>query len=219
MPFELLPLVKEIHRQARLQAIPPPAATRLVKLLYLADLEWRRRHAGQPLAQLTWRFLHFGPCAPELAPLLGGPDVEISDLKGGKAAHRLIFAPEDLQTSQVPEEVSQLAAQLVKEWGDADLNLLLDYVYFETEPMEAVSRGDLLDFSGLRPPAPTVPPHLDQRELAVLRKRLRERVKQLTLPATGAQLPLEAIEAASYWDQDDRPPRLPQGIPISFPGT
>ncbi len=219
MPFELLSLVKELHRQARLQDMPPPAATRLVKLLYLADLEWRRRHLGQPLAQLTWRFLHFGPYATELAPLLGGPDVEISGLKGGKAARRLVFAPEDLQTSQVPGEVSQLLAQLVKRWGDADLNLLLDYVYFETEPMEAATRGDLLDFSGLKPLTPAVPPPLDQRKLAALRKRLEERVKHLTLPAAGVELPLEAIEAARYWDEDDRPPRLPQGIPVRFPGT
>jgi hypothetical protein len=219
MPFELLPLVKEIHRQARLQAMAPPAATRLVKLLYLADLEWRRRHAGEPLAQLTWRFLHFGPYATEVAALLGGPDVEICDLKGGKAARRLVFAPEDLEASRVPEEVSQLAAQLVKDWGDADLNMLLDHVYFETEPMEAARRGELLDFTCLRPPPRPAPLPVDQQKLAALRKRLRERVKQLTLPATGVELPLDAIQAARSWDEDDRPPRLPPGTPVKFSET
>jgi hypothetical protein len=149
MAFELLSLVREIHRQARLQGMSPPAATRLVKLLYLADLEWRRRHAGQPLAALTWQFLHFGPYATELADLLGGPEVERTEFEPGKVAHRLPLEVEDLDRPQVPDEVSGLLASLVKTWGDADLNLLLDYVYFETEPMEAAQRGQLLDFSRL----------------------------------------------------------------------
>jgi len=89
MPVELPLLVKEIHRQARLQGVAPPGATRLVKLLYLADLEWRRQHGGAPLAQLTWRFLHFGPYACELTDLLDGPDVEKIEFQTGKVAHRL----------------------------------------------------------------------------------------------------------------------------------
>jgi hypothetical protein len=89
MPVELPLLVKEIHRQAQ---------TRLVKLLYLADLEWRRQHGGAPLAQLTWRFLHFGPYACELTGLPDGPDVEKIEFQTGKVAHRLTLGSEALES-------------------------------------------------------------------------------------------------------------------------
>ncbi|HOQ47246.1 MAG TPA: hypothetical protein PK157_18145 [Bryobacteraceae bacterium] len=219
MPVELPLLVKEIHRQARLQGMAPPGATRLVKLLYLADLEWRRQHGGAPLAQLTWRFLHFGPYACELADLLGGPEVEKTEFETGKVAHRLVFAPEELENPQVPEEICGLLARLLKSWGDADLNMLLDFVYFETEPMERARRGELLDFSQLRQPARAAPPRVDQQRLKALRARLAERVRDLKLRTGGLQSPLIAHDGARVWDEEDRPVKLPIGAPIEFPGV
>ena len=64
MPFELMPLIREVYRQSLKRGIYPPAVTRLVKLLYLADIEWRKRYRGEPLADLTWRFLHFASYLP-----------------------------------------------------------------------------------------------------------------------------------------------------------
>jgi hypothetical protein len=219
MPFELLPLIQEVHRQARLQGLAPPAATRLVKILYLADLEWRRRHVGEPLAKLTWRFLHFGPYACELAPFLGGEDVERKEFLGGKVAKRLVFPPEELGNVQVPEDVCRLLAGLVKAWGDADLNILLDYVYFETEPMENAQRGELLDFSRLREPAPQFRFRVDPQKLKALRARLRERVEQLHLCRDGVQEPWNAHEGSRAWDEDDRSFRIPVDTPIDLPGA
>jgi len=219
MVVELLPLVTEIHRQAHLQGMAPPAATRLVKLLYLADLEWRRLHAGEPLASLTWRFLHFGPYARELGDLLGGPEVEKTEFEAGKVAHRLAIEPEDLASSQVPDEVCRLLARLVKTWGDADLNMLLDYVYFETEPMERAQRGELLDFSRLRQPARCAPPKVDQQKLKALRARLSERVRELNLRIGGLEVPFNAQDGARVWDEEDRPLRFPVGASIKFDGV
>jgi len=117
-----------------------------VKLLYLADIEWRKRHSGEPLARLTWKFLHFGPYAVELANPLGDPDMEIAELEGGRKARRFSFSEDELNQGEVPEELSSIIGALVNRWGEADLNLLLDHVYFDTEPMENAERGDVLDF-------------------------------------------------------------------------
>src|SRR5262249_40056968 len=76
------------YRQSLRQKIYPPAVARLVKLLYLADIEWRKSHGGEPLANLTWKFLHFGPYAVEFAALLGNPDMEIQEIDGEKQASR-----------------------------------------------------------------------------------------------------------------------------------
>jgi hypothetical protein len=95
MPFQIMPLIREIYRQAQVQRLAPPAVTRLVKLIYLADLEWRKRHAGEPLGELTWRFLRFGPYALELAPYLGDPEMEIRESEEGRIARRFSFSEDD----------------------------------------------------------------------------------------------------------------------------
>jgi len=38
-------------------------------------------------------------------------------------------------------KVVSTAALLPKDWGNADLNMLLDHVYFETEPMGRDQKG------------------------------------------------------------------------------
>jgi len=155
MQFDLITLIREIYRQTELQRMPPPYVTRLVKLLYLADLEWRRTHKGEPIANLTWKFLRFGPYANELADLLGGPELEVTELEQGKDARRFTFGKET-EKSGLPSEIVGLLNQLVKKWGDVQLNKLLDYVYFDTEPMENAKRYELLDFSGLTPSPPLI---------------------------------------------------------------
>ena len=48
-------------------------------------------------------------------------------------------------------KVSLVIKRVVGEWGSRSLPELLDYVYFETEPMEAVKkRGEILDFSTIQ---------------------------------------------------------------------
>ena len=169
MPFDIMPLIREIYRQARCHKIYPPAVTRLVKLLYLTDIEWRKRHKGEPLADLTWKFLHFGPYAIELAGPLGDPEMEIQELQGGNRSRRFTFSEHELESKEVPEELSSIMAALVKRWGDADLNSLLDYVYFETEPMENARRGEILDFSQLAPFVYAPPPKFDEAKLKTIR--------------------------------------------------
>jgi len=215
MPHDLRALVREVHRQARLARISEPAATRLVKLLYLADLEWRRRY-GEPLADLSWRFFHYGPYADEFTGILGGPDVERVEFERGKVAKRLTFSAESLQSSTLPEEVQSLLATLVRQWGDADLNALLDHVYFDTEPMENARRGEPLDFSQLRSAKPTRPVRLDRQKLKELRKKLAERVRALNLRREALQLPRTASEGLQEWDKDVGDPNLPVGAPVEF---
>jgi len=52
-------------------------------------------------------------------------------------------------TSAIRAAVSFAANVFITRWGDADLNMLLDYVYFDIEPMENVARGESLKFTNL----------------------------------------------------------------------
>ncbi|MFZ3342953.1 MAG: hypothetical protein WA213_18870 [Terriglobales bacterium] len=209
MPFDIMPLVREVYRQSKRNGFYAPAMTRLVKLLYLADIEWRKGHNGEPLANLTWRFLHFGPYALELAEPLGGPEMEVKELEGGKEVRRFTFSEDELKDPQVPEEVVSIFAHLVKRWGGTDLNMLLDYV--DTEPMEAATRGELLDFTVLTSSAPPVVPKFDSAKLNAVRSRIRERAKAMGLTREGAHFPSVDVASERAWDEDDRPVHLPVG--------
>jgi len=216
MPIDVNELIHEVYRQAALQRMPPPFVTRLVKLIYLADLEWRRTHRGEPLTDLTWKFLHYGPYATEFAELFADPEMEVKELESGKLARRFDFSPEALDRPVVPEEIASVIGKLVKRWGDADLNTLLDHVYFDTEPMENAKRGELLDFSTVRSPELSRPVRVDAQRLKRLRDQLKDRVKQLGLTRGGIHVPVVDIESQQAWDEDDRRIALPVGQQIHF---
>ena len=216
MPFETPSLIREIYRQAMLNRIAPPAVTRIVKLIYLADIEWRKRHDGQPLGDLTWRFLHYGPYAVELAEPLGDPDMEIREIRQGIAARTFSFSPEELSATAVPEELSTIISSLVERWGGAELNSLLDHVYFDTEPMESAHRGELLDFSTVRPaPSARVTP-IDQDKLRQIRLTIKERTRALGLTKAGIHVPLVDVESNTAWDEEHLPVDVKPGTTVRF---
>jgi hypothetical protein len=129
---------------------------RLVKFLYLADLNWAKENNGEILTGWPWRFVHYGPfCSESL------DTIEKAYHSGfiEKGAYQSKFADEDYNLYWCSEEpdISEkiplfLRSQLneaISKWGD-DTYGLLDYVYFETEPMLDAKKGDLLDFSKAR---------------------------------------------------------------------
>jgi hypothetical protein len=180
--------------------------------LYLADLEWRRNHGGEPIAELTWKFLHFGPYANELADFLGGPDVEVTELEGGKEARRFVFG-DNVESQGLPDDVVSLLRHLVKKWGNVELNRLLDYVYFDTEPMENANRYELLDFSRLAPSTHSSQPHFDNGRIKELRDRLKRRVTELGLTRNGIHVPSIDLESEQAWDDERMLSSVPANVP------
>jgi hypothetical protein len=214
MPFELEAIIREIYRQAKRVGIQPPNATRLVKLVYLADIEWRKSQQNEPLSDVHWRFHHYGPYASEFSPILGGDDVEVEELSNGKTVKRLSYDHHDLEEPQTPEAVSSLLQRIVKEWGDTHINLLLNHVYFNTQPMENAARGEALDFSKLHPDM-TVKLNLDPKAVAKLRAELSGHLERLGL--SGGDLHRPAVDMDAWGeDEDARTPRLPAGAEVKF---
>ncbi len=126
--------------------------TKLVKLLYLIDVENCRRRRGT-LSGLEWHFYHYGPYAFEIDDALDElaldiPQETVSTLRGHKV---IIFRPDGDLRPRLADYVQlrelRLVNKVIREWGETDLNSLLNHVYFHTEPMINAKRGDLLDFS------------------------------------------------------------------------
>jgi len=212
MPVETLPLIAEVYRLSNEKGLGTPPVTRLVKILYLADLEWRRSHQGEPLTNLSWKFWHFGPYAPEIGEVFGTKDVESVELKSGKQCKFLTFKPDEVRSGGVPNSVSKLFNLILERWGGTDLNDLLDYVYFETEPMETAQRGQPLDFSTVRPIAQSVVPNLDTEKLRDLRKSFRKRVQELSFKRERTRAAPSMGKGEEVWKEEFEPINLKEGM-------
>ena len=133
--------------------------TKLVKLLYLIDVEFYRL-CSRKLTGFEWVFYYYGPYASAVDNVLTQLDLDIPQedvktLAGYKA--RVFKAPKHPDT-KFEEKASDLEKLIVdkvlREWGMAELNPLLSYAYFHTEPMKDAHRGEILDFSTIKRPPP-----------------------------------------------------------------
>jgi hypothetical protein len=132
---------------------------RLVKFLYLADLYWARENGGGTLTKWPWKFVHYGPfCAESLQSIDKAFQSELIQRTGYESKYVdedyfLYWCKEDRVDIErkLPIYLASPLHEAISKWGD-DTFGLLDYVYFETEPMLDAKKGDLLDFSKARKP-------------------------------------------------------------------
>lgn len=131
--------------------------------MYLADLYQARIKSGHTFTGFPWRFIYFGPYCREAlhcieeASRAGYICKETFESKFAEDKDYNLFSCADTDAEGLEEQVHiRILSQLqsaINRLGD-DTPLLLDYVYFETEPMEDVRKGDLLDFSKAKIPEP-----------------------------------------------------------------
>jgi len=123
--------------------------TRLVKFLYLIDLEHQRRY-GRTLTGLQWKCYLYGPYAFEL-PTIGarlGFDLQSEDFVNVKGHRGTLLRVPDSQEfpAGLSFGIEILVNGILRVWADQETADLLQYVY-HTEPMRHAQRGDKLDFS------------------------------------------------------------------------
>ncbi len=170
--------------------------TKLVKLLYLIDVE-RVRGRGRPLTGLRWIFFHYGPYAYELIDTL--TEMEGRELVASPWHDSVLYraapgAPDGDDWNAGPRRTVD---HVIERFAPLDLNELLDYVYFRTEPMTNAAREQPLNLLSaqddpserrhvpLRPPEP--PADLEQR-LGQWRARNARRLAPVALDPPGGFL-------------------------------
>jgi hypothetical protein len=157
--------------------------TKLVKLLYLIDLE-RAASGRHPLTGLRWVFFHYGPYALELPEILEPLEGSRLTVSGWEHAKLYRAAPEAPTGEEWPPATRRQVDDVIRRYAALDLNELLDFVYFHTAPMRDAVRGAPLDMSRARtepPPRPqpplsppAVPEHARTRLEAWRQRRSRE---------------------------------------------
>lgn len=132
---------------------------RVVKFVYLADVYYARGHGGKTLTTLPWAFINYGPyCSAvmkEIDTLATSGQVCRSQFPSRyENKEYSLFTCRDTDAekleSQIPDGVLYPLHEAIRRYGE-DTQALLDHVYFDTEPMENVRKGNLLDFSTARP--------------------------------------------------------------------
>jgi hypothetical protein len=193
---------------------------RLVKFLYLADLYHARVSRGETLTGWPWAFVYFGPWCQQVNEAIDNAvkegivlGKEYPSKYDDEKDYRL-FSVDD--TDKEPRIIDALPTYVwsklqwaIQKWAD-DSSGLLDYVYFETEPMTDAKRGSLLDFTKAR--MPEVPKKVEMKKIAKLKiqearkavERLKEKYKTATT-SRPRQGPVDSIfrEAINRLEEDD----------------
>lgn len=184
-----------------------PSRTRIVKILYLIDVEYYRRHR-QTLTGLKWICFKYGPYDLSFPRIFQKLDfIDLEETEEATADGRKIFRYETVEEQDISDLVGYsdkaMIDAIIEKWALENLNALLNHAYFETEPMEGAEKGDILDFSKIT--ARRYEPIILTRErmlsgeeqrdrrrrLTEARKRWEERVHQSNLAMREAPPPLD----------------------------
>jgi len=184
---------------------------RLVKFLYLADLYYARVSKGKTLTRWPWGFVYFGPWCKQVNEAIDNAaknDLiiakEYPSNHDDEKDYRLFWVED---TEEEPKIIDALPTYVwsrlqwaIQKWAD-DSSGLLDYVYFETEPMIDTSPGKILDFG--KSQMPQIPKKIEMRKLSKTKldeakksiARLQEKYKQST-----STRPLQGPTDTAYQD-------------------
>lgn len=167
---------------------------RLVKFIYLIDVEYYRAR-NKPLTNLKWIFYKFGPFAFEIQK--AGKSLgynlcseEFVSLTGKRGK---IFSVDTYQ--HPPRWLNQISLnvidQILEIWCDQETSTLLNYVYYQTEPMQFGVRNKQLDFSFIEKGTrfyefnvPKIGGEVKQNILSSIREYKEEEDIQLINPVT-----------------------------------
>lgn len=132
--------------------------TSLVKFVYLVDYWHAKESAGSTLTALKWRFLHFGPFDGAVMDAIDGLE-HVGWLNnqtgGGTSKDYQLFSlaasitRRTLQSIGLSARAATNVRQLLQQFG-RDQSKLLNFVYYQTEPMENAAPGALLEFTTCR---------------------------------------------------------------------
>jgi hypothetical protein len=126
--------------------------TKLLKLIYLFDVEFYRAH-GKTFTGFQWKYFHLGPWTREFDPLLeqlvshGDLTERIVERSEFDTRFLRAIGPANLR-KPFDNYMDEATLKIILDtWGSSMTGEILDYVYFRTEPMEHGIRNELLDFS------------------------------------------------------------------------
>jgi uncharacterized phage-associated protein len=178
---------------------------RITKLLYLLDVEYYRDN-GSIFTGFNWIYYKYGPYTAEIEDVLSQVGIKLEEeaISSTKSIKRLTVS-ESVAAYSVDTHLENYLHRIWTAWGMESLPRLLDFVYFETEPMLDAKRDEQLDFS--RVIKKEIPKKIrwtpeKQKKLQAIGRSIREKLTKITLPASP-QFPKETTAILKIWDEDE----------------
>jgi Protein of unknown function (DUF4065) len=189
--------------------------TKLLKLMYLADIE-HYRTTRETLTGFDWLFFLYGPWATEYDDLLEQLDTEgaitlekwsKASVEGERVSTRTHVSLDKLGFSN---DAFFRTQRQIDAWAESGIPKLLDYVYFQTEPMQDAEKMKPLDFTKVS----TEPPMLYRRQRSGTSpgeiQRLRRRFLETKSQRAGEQFPYQSapydaafLDAMSIFEREE----------------
>lgn len=142
---QLLYVIASMYKERHGHGI---AKTRLLKLAYLAEV-FSKRLTNKRLTEAPWLFWHYGPYLMEYPKMLESAAFVVETDR----EYDSIFPAPGWDALKLCND-EEIAVSRAMKLADEEFNELLDFVYFDTEPMINVKqRGDVLDFDCVKPDA------------------------------------------------------------------
>lgn len=117
--------------------------TRLVKIIYIIEYEYYKSFKKR-LTNLEWKFIKYGPYPLNFKSILESLNITIYN----DDDYNKIVVEKDFKKNNINIPfLRPIIENTIDSFGDINLNKLLDYVYFETEPMLEAERGGDIDFN------------------------------------------------------------------------
>ncbi|MBZ5522453.1 MAG: DUF4065 domain-containing protein [Acidobacteriia bacterium] len=171
--------------------------TKLLKLLYLADIE-QCRITGETLTGFDWIYYLYGPWTAEYDALLKQLDAEgairIESWTASGIEGERIRVQEQVSLERVITSTDAFfrTRRQVDTWADRGVPRLLDYVYFETEPMENAVKMKRLDFGKVAKEPPKLYRRVKSGTDAARLRELRRKFSEIgeRIESEGAREPV-----------------------------
>lgn len=131
--------------------------TALTKYLYLLDYWVAKENNGKPYIGVEWKFHHYEPYSETISrnfdflstlPYINKVDVSREEKDFSLYSLGEYTRNKTLVSLGISNFVRDRLLQAIKTFT-GDLTGLLNFVYFETEPMQGISPGDILSFEHL----------------------------------------------------------------------
>lgn len=149
--------VVAILHEAKQAGVGKLTRTALTKYLYLLDYWMAKETNGKTYLGVDWKFYHFGPYSESIASHLdwAGAQASINKVDVSKQDKEFTLyslsdyaRPKTFEAIGLPKDVGMKLVQAIKAFA-GDLTGLLNFVYFDTEPMDGAKPGNVLEFQNL----------------------------------------------------------------------
>jgi len=126
--------------------------TKLLKLTYLVEVFYKRRYKER-ITTAEWVYYLYGPYLRNYDALLQNKNIIIEKLENKEEIEtNIVSITKEYKNDLIPKDAKYLIHSIVHDYGNLDLKDILNFVYFETEPMiNAELRNEILDFNTILP--------------------------------------------------------------------